>query len=213
MNIPKLDYLLNYVNKNSSGIMSGAIQSNDALGVSEKGSLNGKIEYVDSYNSTLANAPMNKMIALKVQYFKNGSGVVVLYEIYPYAGNIWMNKYINSSWRGWKLCAGSITLYTGSTTQGNSIGQNSEQGVINLDAFGSFDVVANGTKINCPVDDNNICWGSAITVGGSSERYLCTVKLTLNKSNNQFSCNVCSQLSYPSTNPTNMTLTKIIGRP
>lgn len=203
-----LSGLLKFPTKNSSGLSIGLTN----------GVGNGKIELINNYNDQgdATNLPIPQMIAIKQQYIASSTmGMVRLYELWPVRGRVWQNEYNGSAssnrWAGWKLVQGEYQIWSGSTTEGNSIGQTDNY--VDLDMFTKLKVVANGTTMILPIGSDNIAWGSAITVGGSNERYLCSVKLTLNKSLNQFSVNVCSQVAYPNNSPTKMTLTKIIGLP
>ena len=203
-----LSGLLKFPTKNSNGLSIGLTN----------GVGNGKIELINNYSdaSDATNLPISQMIAIKQQYVASSTmGMVRLYELWPVRGRVWQNEYNGSAssnrWAGWKLVQGEYQIWSGSTTEGNSIGQTGNY--VDLDMFTKLKVVANGTTMILPIGSDNIAWGSAITVGGSNERYLCSVKLTLNKSLNQFSVNVCSQVAYPNNSPTKMTLTRIIGLP
>lgn len=205
------------VQKSASGLLKTPTKNADGLNLGLNGSGNGKIELINNYSSQgdATNLPIPQMIAIKVQYIASSTmGMVRLYELWPVRGRIWQNEYnggASPQWDGWKLVQGEYQLWSGSSTEGNSIGQTGTY--VDLDMFTKLKVVANGTTMILPIGSDNVAWGSAITVGGSGERYLCSVKLTLNKSNNQFSVNVCSQIAYPNNSPTKMTLTKIIGLP
>ena len=207
------------VQKSLSGLLKFPTTNNDGLNIGLTNGLgNGKIELINNYNDQgdAINLPIPQMIAIKQQYIASSTmGMVRLYELWPVRGRVWQNEYIGSAssnkWAGWKLVQGEYQLWSGSSTEGNSIGQSGNY--VDLDMFKNLKVVANNTTMILPIGSDNVAWGSAITVGGSGERYLCSVKLTLNKSNNQFSVNVCSQIAYPNNSPTKMTLTKIIGLP
>lgn len=207
------------VQKSLSGLLNFPVKNNNGLNIGlTNGVGNGKIELINNYSNQddASNLPIPQMIAIKQQYIASSTmGMVRLYELWPVRGRVWQNEYNGSAgsdkWSGWKLVQGEYQLWSGSATEGQSIGQTGTY--VDLDMFTKLKVVANGTTMILPIGSDNIAWGSAITVGGSKERYLCSVKLTLNKSNNQFSCNVCSQVTYPNTSPTTMTLTKIIGLP
>ena len=200
--------MLKFPTKNSSGLSIGLTN----------GVGNGKIELINNYSdaSDATNLPISQMIAIKQTFVASSTmGMVRLYELWPVRGRVWQNEYNGTSsiskWDGWKLVYGEYQIWTGSATEGQSIGQTGNY--VDLDMFTKLRVVANGTSMILPIGSDNVAWGSAITVGGSGERYLCSVKLTLNKSNNQFSVNVCSQVAYPNSTPTKMTLTRIIGLP
>ena len=207
------------VQKSLSGLLKFPTTNNDGLNIGLTNGLgNGKIELINNYNDQgdAINLPIPQMIAIKQQYIASSTmGMVRLYELWPVRGRVWQNEYNGSAssnkWAGWKLVQGEYQLWSGSSTEGNSIGQSGNY--VDLDMFKNLKVVANNTTMILPIGSDNVAWGSAITVGGSGERYLCSVKLTLNKSNNQFSVNVCSQIAYPNNSPTKMTLTKIIGLP
>lgn len=206
------------VQKSDSGLLKTPTKNADGLSLGLNGSGNGKIELINNYSeaSDATNLPISQMIAIKQQYIASSTmGMVRLYELWPVRGRIWQNEYNGSSssslWAGWKLIYGEYQMWTGSATEGQSVGQTGNY--VDLDMFTKLRVVANGTSMILPIHSDNIAWGSAITVGGSNERYLCSVKLTLNKSLNQFSVNVCSQIAYPNNSPTKMTLTRIIGLP
>lgn len=207
------------VQKSDSGLLNFPVKNNNGLNIGlDNGVGNGKIELVNNYSSVgdASNLPISQMIAIKVQYIASSTlGMVRLYELWPVRGRVWQNEYnggvSSDKWNGWKLVQGEYQLWSGSTTEGNSVGQTGNY--VDLDMFTKLKVVANGTTMILPIGSDNVAWGSAITVGGSGERYLCSVKLTLNKSLNQFSINVCSQVAYPNNSPTKMTLTRIIGLP
>lgn len=207
------------VQKSLSGLLKFPTTNNNGLNIVLTNGLgNGKIELINNYNDQgdATNLPIPQMIAIKQQYIASSTmGMVRLYELWPVRGRVWQNEYNGSAssnkWAGWKLVQGEYQLWSGSSTEGNSIGQSGNY--VDLDMFKNLKVVANNTTMILPIGSDNVAWGSAITVGGSGERYLCSVKLTLNKSNNQFSVNVCSQIAYPNNSPTKMTLTKIIGLP
>lgn len=207
------------VQKSISGLLNFPVKNNNGLNIGlTNGVGNGKIELINNYNDQgdATNLPIPQMIAIKQQYIASSAmGMVRLYELWPVRGRVWQNEYNGSAssnqWMGWKLVQGEYQLWSGSSTEGNSIGQSGNY--VDLDMFKNLKVVANNTTMILPIGSDNVAWGSAITVGGSGERYLCSVKLTLNKSNNQFSVNVCSQIAYPNNSPTKMTLTKIIGLP
>lgn len=207
------------VQKSISGLLNFPVKNNNGLNIGlTNGVGNGKIELINNYNDQgdATNLPIPQMIAIKQQYIASSAmGMVRLYELWPVRGRVWQNEYNGSAssnkWAGWKLVQGEYQLWSGSTTEGNSVGQTGNY--VDLDMFTKLKVVANGTTMILPIDSDNVAWGSAITVGGSGERYLCSVKLTLNKSNNQFSVNVCSEIAYPNNSPTQMTLTRIIGLP
>lgn len=207
------------VQKSLSGLLQYPIKDNDGLYISlSNAANNGRIELINNYNDVVdaINLPISQMIAIKIPYIASTTmGMVRLYELWPMCGRVWQNEYNGSSssslWAGWKLIYGEYQMWTGSATEGQSVGQTGNY--VDLDMFTKLRVVANGTSMILPIHSDNIAWGSAITVGGSNERYLCSVKLTLNKSLNQFSVNVCSQIAYPNNSPTKMTLTRIIGLP
>lgn len=207
------------VQKSISGLLNFPVKNNNGLNIGlTNGVGNGKIELINNYNDQgdATNLPIPQMIAIKQQYIASSTmGMVRLYELWPVRGRVWQNEYNGSAssnkWAGWKLVQGEYQLWSGSTTEGNSVGQTGNY--VDLDMFTKLKVVANGTTMILPIGSDNVAWGSAITVGGSNERYLCSVKLTLNKSLNQFSVNVCSQIAYPNNSPTKMTLTRIIGLP
>lgn len=210
------------VQKSISGLSKFPTKNNNGLNIGlTNGVGNGKIELINNYSeaSDATNLPISQMIAIKQQYIASSNmGMVRLYELWPVRGRVWQNEYNGSSssdkWDGWKLVYGEYQIWTGSATEGQSVGQTGNNGnYVDLDMFTKLRVVANGTAMILPIHSDNIAWGSAVTVGGSGERYLCSVKLTLNKSLNQFSVNVCSQVAYPNSAPTNMTLTRIIGLP
>lgn len=207
------------VQKSDSGLLKFPVKNNNGLNIGlTNGVGNGKIELVNNYSDVgdASNLPISQMIAIKLQYIASSTvGMVRLYELWPVRGRVWQNEYnggaSSDKWNGWKLVQGEYQLWSGSTTEGNSVGQSGNY--VDLDMFTKLKVVANNTTMILPIGSDNVAWGSAITVGGSKERYLCSVKLTLNKSLNQFSVNVCSQITYPNNSPTTMTLTKIIGLP
>ena len=207
------------VQKSDSGLLNFPVKSNNGLNLGlTNGVGNGKIELVNNYSNQgdATNLPISQMIAIKQTFVASSAmGLVRLYELWPVRGRVWQNEYNGSAssnkWAGWKLVQGEYQLWSGSSTEGNSIGQTGNY--VDLDMFTKLKVVANGTAMILPIGSDNVAWGSAITVGGSGERYLCSVKLTLNKSLNQFSINVCSQVAYPNNSPTKMTLTRIIGLP
>ena len=210
------------VQKSDSGMLKFPTKNNNGLNIAlTNGVGNGKIELINNYSdaSDATNLPIQQMIAIKVQYIASSTmGMVRLYELWPVRGRVWQNEYNGTSsstkWDGWKLVYGEYQIWTGSATEGQSVGQTGNNGnYVDLDMFTKLRVVANGTAMILPIHSDNVAWGSAITVGGSKERYLCSVKLTLNKSLNQFSVNVCSQVAYPNNSPTKMTLTRIIGLP
>lgn len=207
------------VQKSISGLSKFPAKNSSGLSIGlTNGVGNGKIELINNYNDQgdATNLPIPQMIAIKQQYIASSAmGMVRLYELWPVRGRVWQNEYNGSSssnkWAGWKLVQGEYQLWAGSVTEGQSVGQTGNY--VDLDMFKNLKVVANNTTMILPIGSDNVAWGSAITVGGSGERYLCSVKLTLNKSLNQFSVNVCSQLTYPNNSPTKMTLTRIIGLP
>ena len=207
------------VQKSDSGMLKFPTKNNNGLNIAlTNGVGNGKIELINNYSdaSDATNLPIQQMIAIKVQYIASSTmGMVRLYELWPVRGRVWQNEYNGTSsstkWDGWKLVYGEYLIWTGSATEGQSVGQTGNY--VDLDMFTKLKVVANGTAMILSIGSDNVAWGSAITVGGSKERYLCSVKLTLNKSLNQFSVNVCSQIAYPNNSPTKMTLTRIIGLP
>ncbi len=202
------------VQKSLSGLLQYPIKNNNGLNISlSNAANNGRIELINNYNDVgdATNLPISQMIAIKIPYIASTTmGMVRLYELWPMRGRVWQSEY-NQGWKGWKLVQGEYQIWSGSTTEGNSVGQSGNY--VDLDMFKNLKVVANNTTMILPIGSDNVAWGSAITVGGSGERYLCSVKLTLNKSNNQFSVNVCSQVAYPNSTPTKMTLTRIIGLP
>ena len=202
------------VQKSLSGLLQYPIKNNNGLGISlSDAGNNGRIELINNYNDVgdAIKLPISQMIAIKIPYIASTTmGMVRLYELWPMSGRVWQSEY-NQDWKGWKLVQGEYQIWSGSTTEGNSVGQTGNY--VDLDMFTKLKVVANGTAMILPIGSDNVAWGSAITVGGSNERYLCSVKLTLNKSLNQFSLNVCSQVAYPNNSPTKMTLTRIIGLP
>ena len=207
------------VQKSDSGMLKFPTKNSNGLNIGlTNGVGNGKIELINNYSdaSDATNLPISQMIAIKQTFIASSTmGMVRLYELWPVRGRVWQNEYNGSSssnkWAGWKLVQGEYQLWSGSTTEGNSVGQTGNY--VDLDMFSKLKVVANGTAMILPIHSDNIAWGSAITVGGSKEIYLCSVKLTLNKSLNQFSVNVCSQITYPNNSPKKMTLTRIIGLP
>ena len=210
------------VQKSKSGMLTFPAINNDGRSIGlTNGVGNGKIELINNYSdaSDATNLPISQMIAIKQTFIASSTmGMVRLYELWPVRGRIWQNEYNGTSsiskWDGWKLVYGEYQIWTGSATEGQSVGQTGNNGnYVDLDMFTKLRVVANGTSMILPIHTDNVAWGSAITVGGSEERYLCSVKLTLNKSLNQFSVNACSEIAYPNNSPTKMTLTRIIGLP
>ena len=206
------------VQKSKSGLLQVPDTVDNGLTIGLTGGVgNGKIELINNYSEVgkATNIPISQMIAVKQTFVASSAmGLVRLYELWPVRGRVWQNEYNGGSsprWDGWKLVQGEYQLWSGSSTEGNSIGQSGNY--VDLDMFKNLKVVANNTTMILPIGSDNVAWGSAITVGGSKEIYLCSVKLTLNKSLNQFSVNVCSQITYPNNSPTTMTLTKIIGLP
>lgn len=206
------------VQKSISGLLNFPVKNNNGLNIGlTNGVGNGKIELINNYNDVgdATNLPIPQMIAIKQQYIASSAmGMVRLYELWPVSGRVWQNEYnggASPQWDGWKLVQGEYQLWSGSATEGQSVGQTGNY--VDLDMFTKLKVIANGTTMILPIGSDNVAWGSAITVGGSAERYLCSVKLTLNKSLNQFSVNVCSQIAYPNNSSTQMTLTRIIGLP
>lgn len=207
------------VQKSLSGMLKFPTKNNNGLNIGlTNGVGNGKIELINNYSdaSDATNLPISQMIAIKQTFIASSTmGMVRLYELWPVRGRVWQNEYNGTSssslWAGWKLIYGEYQMWAGSATEGQSVGQTGNY--VDLDMFKKLKVVANGTAMILPIGSDNIAWGSAITVGGGSERYLCSVKLKLNKSLNQFSVNVCSEIAYPNNSPTKMTLTRIIGLP
>lgn len=76
--------------------------SNDALSIMDDFSWNGLIAKVDNANST--NVPNGVTHAIKYILQYNAQNVIViLLELYPMLGRIWINKYTttNKKWSGW----------------------------------------------------------------------------------------------------------------
>lgn len=106
--VPLRDYLLdgNAKKMTSLGYGTQLEISTDCLAVRLDGTQNGKIEKISSLSNETANCPTGLekgLIATKVQYVtsKGNHATVLLYEVYPVPGRIWVNTY-NSSWRGWQ---------------------------------------------------------------------------------------------------------------
>lgn len=78
--------------------------STDALGIASNYSQNGKVETISSSVNGTKNLPSGVTHAFKIQLRYNDQNVVVLLlELYPTLGRIWINKYTtNTAWSGWK---------------------------------------------------------------------------------------------------------------
>lgn len=78
--------------------------STDALNINSDYSWNGRVEMLASSVDGTKNLPAGVTHALKFQLQYNSQNVVVLLlELYPTLGRIWINKYTTtSSWGGWK---------------------------------------------------------------------------------------------------------------
>ncbi|MDC6270656.1 hypothetical protein NMU03_00635 [Allocoprobacillus halotolerans] len=112
-----------YLTKDTTGILKYPIVSNDGLQVDLTGARNGRLEYINTYNNPdgATNLPIAEMVVLKTPYVISSTiAYVVLYEIYPVRGRMWICAY-NQSWTNWKLIAGEYTLWTGSAQEGDDI--------------------------------------------------------------------------------------------
>ena len=97
------------VTKNELGMLqpSNKKESKDCINIDRSGSKNGLIESINNLNGGVSGCPNNKkMLAIKQQFVRStGHAVVILFEIHPDPGNIWINVY-NQEWKGWKLVGG-----------------------------------------------------------------------------------------------------------
>lgn len=89
--------------------------TNNALNVQgSNNSLNGKIEKITTGENI--NMPTGVTHAFKWQYwFDVNNTVVILFELYPTLGRVWINRLKNYStgiitWDGWKLIAQPISI-------------------------------------------------------------------------------------------------------
>lgn len=196
------------VQKSISGIGNKPPQSNDGLNISFGGNMNGYIEWISNISPNSAkNLPIPNFLGYKIQYSQSDSqAAVILYEVYPDNGNMWIQTY-NNGWKTWKLVSGRVDLWTGSASSGNIPTTCPKAYFNSLDVF-----FTDGERVNCPlVSGNEDIWGSLITTAGI-QFYLKSVHLqfTQDKTITIFSC---KEKDLTTGNVSDKTIYKIVGRP